>query len=63
MKKVRAQTMTHDYKRHGTTTLFTALNTLDGTVMAMYTDRTIDETLVLVDIQTDRTHNCTLLGV
>lgn len=29
----RAGTMTHDYKRHGTTTLFTALNTLDGTVM------------------------------
>ena len=25
--------MTHDYKRHGTTTLFTALNTLDGTVI------------------------------
>src|SRR5271167_149465 len=34
MKKGRAQTMTHDYKRHGTTTLFAALNTLDGTVMA-----------------------------
>jgi len=26
-------TMTHDYKRHGTTTLFAALNTLDGTVI------------------------------
>jgi transposase len=26
--------MTHDYKRHGTTTLFAALDTLDGTVMA-----------------------------
>ena len=25
-------TMTHDYKRHGTTTLFAALNVLDGTV-------------------------------
>ena len=24
--------MTHDYKRHGTTTLFAALNVLDGTV-------------------------------
>ena len=24
--------MTHDYKRHGTTTLFAALNTLDGVV-------------------------------
>lgn len=34
MKKGRAQTMTHDYKRHRTTTLFAALNTLDGTVMA-----------------------------
>jgi transposase len=32
MKKGRAATMTHDYKRHGTTTLFAALNVLDGTV-------------------------------
>jgi len=31
----RAGTMTHDYKRHGTTTLFTALNTLDGTVIGI----------------------------
>ena len=30
MKKGRAGTMTHDYKRHGTTTLFAALNVLDG---------------------------------
>jgi hypothetical protein len=29
----RAGTMTHDYKRHGTTTLFAALNVLDGTVI------------------------------
>ena len=28
-----AGTMTHDYKRHGTTTLFAALNVLDGTVL------------------------------
>ena len=28
-----AGTMTHDYKRHGTTTLFAALNILDGTVI------------------------------
>ena len=33
MKKGRAGTMTHDYKRHGTTTLFAALNMLDGTVI------------------------------
>jgi len=33
MKKGRAGTMTHDYIRHGTTTLFAALNVLDGTVI------------------------------
>jgi hypothetical protein len=33
MKKGRAGTMTHDYKRHGTTTLFAALNVLDGSVV------------------------------
>jgi transposase len=33
LKKGRAGTMTHDYKRHGTTTLFAALNVLSGTVI------------------------------
>jgi transposase len=33
MKKGRCGTMTHDYKRNGTTTLFAAMNTLDGTVI------------------------------
>ena len=33
MKKGRAGTITHDYKRNGTTTLFAALNILDGTVI------------------------------
>lgn len=33
LKKGRAQTMTHDYKRNGTTTLFGALNVLDGKVI------------------------------
>ncbi len=33
LKKGRGQTMTHDDKRHGTTTLFAALNTLDGSVI------------------------------
>jgi transposase len=33
MKKGRAGTMTHDYKRHGTTTLFAALDILEGTVV------------------------------
>ena len=39
MKKGRAQTMTHDYKRHGTTTLFAALNVLDGTVIGQCQQR------------------------
>jgi len=34
MKKGRAGTMTHDYKRHGTTTLFAALNIAEGDVIA-----------------------------
>jgi transposase len=34
LKRGRAQTMTHDYKRHGTTTLFAALNILNGTVIS-----------------------------
>jgi transposase len=33
MKPGRSGTMTHDYKRHGTTTLFAALNILDGTLI------------------------------
>ena len=33
MKPGRAGTMTHDYKRNGTTTLFAALNVLTGTVI------------------------------
>lgn len=34
LKKGRAETMTHDYKRHGVATLFAALNVLDGTVIS-----------------------------
>lgn len=33
MKKGRCGTLTHDYKRNGTTCLFAALNVLDGTVI------------------------------
>jgi transposase len=39
LKKGRAGTLTHDYQRHGTTTLFAALNTLDGTVVATQMQR------------------------
>jgi transposase len=39
LKKGRAATMTHDYKRHGTTTLFAALNVLDGSLIAQCAPR------------------------
>jgi transposase len=39
LKKGRAATMTHDYKRHGTTTLFAAMNTLDGSVISRCAQR------------------------
>jgi transposase len=60
IKPGRAGTMTHDYKRYGTTTLFAALNTLDGSVITtcmqrhrhsewlkflVLIDRTVDEKL------------------
>ena len=39
IKKGRAATMTHDYKRNGTTTLFAALNTLTGEVLGTCAQR------------------------
>src|SRR5271156_3622713 len=39
MKKGRGQTMTHDYKRNGTTTLFAALNTANGEVYGLCQQR------------------------
>jgi transposase len=39
MKRGRAGTMTHDYKRNGTTTLFAALNVLTGVVTGQCFDR------------------------
>jgi transposase len=39
MKKGRSGTMTHDYKRNGTATLFAALDTLQGEVISMCDDR------------------------
>jgi transposase len=39
LKKGRAATLTHDYKRNGTTTLFAALNVLDGKVIAQCQQR------------------------
>ncbi len=39
MKKGRCGTMTHDYKRNGTATLFAALDALEGQVISMCDDR------------------------
>jgi transposase len=39
MKKGRCATMTHDYKRNGTATLFAALDALEGTLISMCDDR------------------------
>ena len=39
MTKGRAGTITSDYKRHGTTTLFAALNAVDGTVIGTCMDK------------------------
>ena len=39
MKRGRAATMTHDYKRHGTTTLFAAMSMLDGAVISRCAQR------------------------
>jgi transposase len=39
LKPGRLQTLTHDYKRNGTTTLFAALNTLDGSIIGQCRSR------------------------
>jgi transposase len=39
MKPGRAGTMTHDYKRGGTTSLFAAMNILDGSIIRQYHPR------------------------
>jgi len=58
LKKGRAGTMTHDYVRHGTTTLFAALNVADGTVLGQCQNRHRHQEwlkfLKLIDQQTPR---------
>jgi len=62
----RCQTMTHDYKRHGTTTLFAALSTLDGTVigtcMKRHTHKEWLRFLRLIDRQTPRDRTLHLIA-
>ena len=58
MKPGRCGTMTHDYKRHGTSTLFAALNTLTGEVIgkcqSQHTHKEFLSFLKLVDKQTPK---------
>src|SRR6478736_9284559 len=54
MKKGRCGTMTHDYVRHGTTTLFAALNVLDGKVIGSCFDRHRHEEFLKFLRQVDR---------
>ncbi len=58
MKKGRAGTMTHDYKRHGTTTLFAALDVVTGVVIGQCLPRHRHEEFLkflrLVDKQTPK---------
>jgi transposase len=55
LKPGRAGTLTHDYKRHGTTTLFAALNTATGEVLTdckpRHTNHEYLEFLKLIDSQ------------
>ena len=57
LRQGRARTQTHDYKGHGTTTLFAALNALEGTVIGPCTPRHRHQEylkfLDLLDTQTD----------
>jgi transposase len=55
MKKGRCGTMTHDYKRHGTTTLFAALNVLDGSVLGSCKERHRHQEFLQFLGQIDRT--------
>ena len=54
MKRGRCGTMTHDYVRHGTTTLFAALNVLEGTVIGGCFDRHRHEEFLKFLRQIDR---------
>jgi hypothetical protein len=58
MKPGKCGTMTHDYKRHGTTTLFAALNVHEGTVIGECLPKHRNDEFLkflrLIDRQTDK---------
>jgi transposase len=65
LKKGRAGTMTHDYVRHGTTTLFAALNVADGKIIGQCQNRHRHQEwlqfLKLIDQQTPLDRNLHLI--
>jgi transposase len=65
LRQGRHRTQTHDYKRHGTTTLFAALNTLDGTVLGSCQPRHRHQEwlrlLKQIDAQTPADHDLHLI--
>lgn len=54
LKRGRCNTMTHDYVRHGTTSLFAALNVLEGTVIGSCFERHRHEEFLRFLRQLDR---------
>ena len=50
--------MTHDYVRHGTTTLFAALNVADGTLIGQCQDRHRPQEWLKVLQQIDAGNSC-----
>ena len=58
LKPGKSGTMTHDYKRHGTTTLFAALNVHEGTVIGECLPKHRNDEFLLflkrLDRQTDK---------
>src|SRR5580693_6174355 len=65
IKKGRCGTMTHDYKRNGTATLFAALDTLNGRVISMCDDRHRHQEwlrfLRIIDKLTEKSRNVHLI--
>jgi len=66
LKPGRCGTMTHDYVRHGTTTLFAALDVLQGTVIGGCFERHRHEEFLRflrqIDRETPPTANCICAG-
>ena len=63
MKKGRGATMTHDYKRHGTTDLFAAMNVATGEVLhdtkARHSSKEVLDFFKFIDANVSKTSTST----